>query len=141
MLGLLKTLLFSFALQQGAGNAKRRLQRAALRAAMACFGGLLLLGGAGFLIAAGHEALALATDVRTANLICGAGLILVGGVIVAGSRGVGGGKPIDLPSPAAPEPLAAAVLGRDVERILSRHVGTVATGAFVAGLLMATRRR
>lgn len=140
MLGLLKTLLFSLALQRGAGNAKRRLQHAVLRAAMACLGGLLLLGGLVFLIAAGHAALVLATDARTANLICGAGLILVGGVIVAASRRVRGGKPIDLPRPAE-EPIAVAVLGRDLERILSRHVGTVATGAFVAGLLMATRRR
>jgi hypothetical protein len=151
MFGLLKTLLFSLALQQGAGNAKRRLQRAALRAAMACLGGLLLLGGLVFLIAAGHAALVLATDARTANLICGAGLTLIGGVVVAASRNVRAGKLIDQSNAPAPEPqaqesqaqesLAMAVLGRDVERILSRHVGTVATGAFVAGLLMATRRR
>ena len=143
---MLKTLLFSLALQQGAGNAKRRLRRAALRAALACLGGLLLLGGLIFLIAAGHEALVLATDARTANLICGAALILIGGVIVAASRNVRASMPIDQPNAPAQEPqaqesLAAAVLGRDVERILSRHVGTVATGAFVAGLLMAMRRR
>ena len=146
MFGLLKTLLFSLALQQGAGNAKRRLQRAALRAAMACLGGLLLLGGLVFLIAAGHAALVLATDARTAkfDLRRRPDPDRRGGR--RGQPQSRAGKPIDQSNAPAQEPQAqespaVAVLGRDLERILSRHVGTVATGAFVAGLLMATRRR
>lgn len=149
MFGLLKTLLFTAALRQGAGDAKRRLQRAVVLGAVALGGGLLFVVGLGFLIAAGHDALVAATDERTANLICGAAFLVIGGITIAVSRtDIGARRPVagltrpDMrPEIRAEIPANAAILGREVEALLSRHVGTVATSAFVAGLLLAIRRR
>lgn len=143
MLGLLKTLAFSAMLRQGAVSARRRLRHALICGLVAACGGLVFLVGVGFLVAFGHEALALATDDQTANLVFGAGLVVIGAIAIAAVRATGkpsSGQPLEAP-PAMTAGLPAGGLTSDIERLLSRNAGTLAAGAFVAGLLMATRRR
>jgi hypothetical protein len=143
MLGLLKTLAFSTMLRQGAVGARRRLRRALICGLVAACGGLTFLVGVGFLLAFGHEALALSTDNQTANLVFGAGLAMIGAIAIAAVRATGkpsSGQPLEAP-PAMTASLPAGDLTSDIERLLSRNAGTLAAGAFVAGLLMATRRR
>lgn len=143
MFGLLRTLLFTVALKQSADGAKRGMRRAIARALAALCGLVVLLVGAGFLLTAGHEALVVATDHQTANLICGGALVLVGLVTILASRARRKHLPEAVPDvPGLPsQSLGAGLLGRDLEVLLSRNAGTIATGAFIAGLILATRRR
>jgi hypothetical protein len=140
MFGLVKTMLFTAALRQSAGNAKRSVERALLKAAAVFVGLVLALVGIGFLIGAGHQALAYETDSVTASLVCGGVLLLVGLIVIAVSRIKHRHKP-DLPSMREATGLPPGLLGPDVERLLQRNVGPLAIGAFVAGLLLSARRR
>ncbi len=143
MFSLLRTLLFTVALKQGTDGARRGMRRAVARALAALCGLLASVAGAGFLIVAGHEALVLATDRQSANLICGGVLVVIGVLTIAASRASGNRpapQPQDLPGVPTPT-IGAGLLGRDVEVLLSRNAGTIATGAFIAGLILATRRR
>lgn len=140
MFGVLKTLLFTAALRQSAEGAKRKLRRALIGALAVTLGVLIAGVGLGFLIAFGHAALALATDPQTANLAFGAGFVVIGGIVIA--AGTARGQAREEATPPAIVPTAAiSGLGRDIEALMSRNAGTLATGAFVAGLLLALRRR
>ena len=143
MFGLLRALLFTLALKQSADGARRGMRRAVARAVAALCGALVLMVGAGFLLTAGRAALVLATDRQSANLICGGALVLIGLLAIAASKA--GRKRLPEAAQEAPgmpiQPLGAGLLGRDLEVLLSRNAGTIATGAFIAGLILATRRR
>ena len=143
MFGLLRTLLFTLAVKQSADGARRGMRRALARALAAACGALALLVGAGFLLVAGHEALVLATDRQSANLICGGALVLAGLLTIVASKASRKRPSEALPDVAGPPvpPLGTGLLGRDLEVLLSRNAGTIATGAFIAGLILATRRR
>jgi hypothetical protein len=68
---------------------------------------------------------------------------MIGAIAIAAVRATGkpgSGQPLEAP-PAMTASLPAGDLTSDIERLLSRNAGTLAAGAFVAGLLMATRRR
>lgn len=143
MLGLLRTVMFTSALRQGVGSAKRRVKQAAMRAIFAVCAFILFMVGLGFLIAAAHDALVIATDGRTAKLICG-GVLVVAGIIVLLAGRPRSRKRVkaleDQARDAAGLPVAG-LLGPEAERFLSRNAGNVAIGAFVAGMLLALRRR
>src|SRR5215510_3556614 len=85
-MSLIRTLLLTAAVRQGADGAKRRMQRGLARAAILAFAGLLIFGGLGFLIIAAHDALADWLDPLSAKLICGGALLVAGAILFAIAR-------------------------------------------------------
>src|SRR5262245_66445930 len=81
MFSLIRTLLVTAAVQQGAADAKRRLRRALLQLMLCVAGSVIALAGAIFLLIALHDSLAYRFDPLTAKLICGGGLVLVGFIV------------------------------------------------------------
>jgi len=142
MFSLLRTLLVTAGVQQGAAEAKRRLRRGLLQLALCFAGGLLALGGVIFLLIALHDALAFRLDPLTAKLICGAGLVIIGLIVFLIARQLSAPRRIysERPAAAASIDIAAAV-GQDIGAAMSRHAGMLTIGAFVAGLLIAAKRR
>lgn len=141
MFSLFRTLLVTAAVQQGAADAKRRLRRALLQLAVCAAGGLLILGGLIFFLAALHDALAVRYDPLSAKLICGGALLLLGAVAMVVARQPSARRRVYPERPAAASADIAASLGQDVETLLSRNAGLFTIGAFVAGLLIAAKRR
>ena len=141
MLPLLRTVFLTAAVRSGTNEAKRRMRRGVARAAIVALAGLLLLGGLVFFVVAGHDALADWLDPLSAKLICG-GVLLAAGLILfmAGRRAT---RPRRLSEQSAPEAVgdAAAAVSHDLEAALSRNAGALTIGAFVLGLLLATRRK
>jgi hypothetical protein len=139
-MSLIRTLLLTAAVRQGADGVKRRLQRGLVRAAILTISGLLMLGGLGFLMIAAHDALADWLDPLSAKLICG-GVLLVAGVILFAiaryKRRFGTAHP---QATAAAVGDAAAAITDDIEGALSRNAGALTIGAFVLGLLLSRRR-
>jgi hypothetical protein len=141
MIGLLRTLLVTAAVQQGAADAKRRLRHGFIQLSLCLIAGLLALGGAAFLLVALHDALAFRFDPLTAKLICGGGLIVLGFIALLIARQPFAPKRIHTERPQAAAADIASVLGQDIGGVLSRNAGLLMIGAFVAGLLIATKRR
>jgi cytochrome c biogenesis protein CcdA len=142
MFSLLRTLLVTAAVQQGAADAKRRFRRGMIQLALCFIAGLLAFGGAIFLMAALHDALAFRFDPLTAKLICGGALIVLGLIAFLIARQPFSSGRINRERPAAAASVdIAAALGEDIGATLSRNAGMLAIGAFVAGLVIATRRR
>jgi protein-S-isoprenylcysteine O-methyltransferase Ste14 len=142
MISLLRTLFLTAAVRTGAGEAKRTVQRGLARAAIVALGGLLAFCGLAFFVIAGHDALADWLNPQSAKLICGAVLVALGAILFALGRR-SGRRRIRVAEPSAPEAVgdAAAAIGHDIEAVLSRHAGALTIGAFVLGLLLATRRK
>ena len=142
MFSLLRTLLVTAAVQQGAADAKRRFRRGLIQLALVTIAGMLALGGAIFLMVALHDALAYRFDPLTAKLICGGALVVLGLIAFLVARQPFTPSRIDRERPmaAASVDIAAAV-GQDIGAALSRNVGMLTIGAFVAGLLITARRR
>jgi hypothetical protein len=138
-MSLIRTLLLTAAVRQGADGAKRRMQRSLARAAIAAFAGLLMLGGLIFFIIAGHDALADRLDPLAAKLICGAALLVIGIVLFAVGRYSGRSRRPQQAAAAAVGDAASAVTS-DIEGALSRNAGALTLGAFVLGLLLSRRR-
>ncbi|HEY7688755.1 MAG TPA: phage holin family protein [Dongiaceae bacterium] len=142
MLPLLRTLFLTAAVRTGTGEAKRRMQRAVARGAIVAAGGILAFGGLLFFIIAGHDAIADRLDPLSAKLICGGALVVLGLILFLIGRQPRRLTP-PLPEQSAPEAVgdAAAAIGRNLEAALARNAGTLTLGAFVLGLLMASRRK
>jgi Putative Actinobacterial Holin-X, holin superfamily III len=141
MFSLLRTLLVTAAVQQGAADAKRRFRRGLIQVALGALGGLLVLGGVIFLVVALHDALAFRFDPLTAKLICGGGLMVLGLIAFLIARQPLSSSSIKRARPAAASVDIAAALGEDIGAAFSRNAGMLTIGAFVAGLIIATRRR
>ncbi len=142
MFSLLRTLLVTAAVQQGAADAKRRFRRGMIQLGLVAIAGLLGLAGAVFLIVALHDALAFRFDPLTAKLICGGGLVALGLIAFLIARQPLTSSRINRERPAAAASVdIAAALGEDIGAALSRNAGMLTIGAFVAGLVIATRRR
>lgn len=141
MFSLLRTLLVTAAVQQGAADAKRRFRRGLMQLALAAIAGLLALGGAIFLMVALHDALAIRFDPLTAKLICGGALVASAliALLIARQPFTSGRIDRERPPAAASVDIASA-LGQDIGAALSRNAGVLTIGAFVAGLLIAARR-
>jgi hypothetical protein len=140
-MSLVRTLLLTAALRQGADGAKRRMQRGLARAAIMALGGLLMLSGFGFLIVAVHDAVADWLDPLAAKLICGGALLAVGIIVVLVARHSGRPRRVSQQATAAAVGDAAAAIADDVEAVISRNAGALTIGAFVLGLLLSSRRR
>ncbi len=142
MFSLLRTLLVTAAVQQGAADAKRRFRRSLIQLALGALGGLLALGGAIFLMVALHDALAFRFDPLTAKLICGGGLMVLALIAFLIARQPLSSNRVNRVRPAAAASVdIAAALGEDIGAAFSRNAGMLTIGAFIAGLLIATRRR
>jgi len=142
MFSLLRTLLVTAAVQQGAADAKRRFRSRLIQVALVALGGLLALGGAIFLMVALHDALAFRFDPLTAKLICGGALILLALIALLVARQPFTPSRIHRERPAAAASIdIASALGEDIGAALARNAGMLTIGAFVAGLLIAARRR
>src|SRR5262245_28522294 len=140
-MSLMRTLLLTAALRQGADGAKRRMQRSLARAAIVALGGLFVLGGFVFLIVAAHDAVADWLDPLAAKLICGGALLVVGIILFFAGRHTRRPQRISQQATAAAVGDAAAAITDDVEAAMSRHAGVLTIGAFVLGLLLSSRRR
>ena len=141
MLSLVRTLFVTAALQQGADDVKRRLRQALIQALIAVVGGLLAVGGGVFLLVAAHDALAARIDPLSAKLICGAALLTLAVLTLAIRQTIGRDRPTSRQRARHISSNAGIGLRRDMENMISRNAGTLATGAFVAGLLLAARPR
>ncbi|MFM9844301.1 MAG: phage holin family protein [Dongiaceae bacterium] len=142
MLSLLRTLLVTAAVQQSATDAKRRLRRGMIQLALCFIAGLLAVGGVVFLMVALHDALAFRFDPLTAKLICGGALVVLALIALLIARQPFTPSRIDRARPAAAASVdIAAALGEDIGAALSRNAGMLTIGAFVAGLVIAARRR
>lgn len=142
MFSLLRTLLVTAAVQQGAADAKRRFRGAMIQLALAALGGLLAVGAAIFLMVALHDALAFRFDPLTAKLICGGALLVLAMVALLIARQPLSSGRISRERPAAAASIdIAAAIGEDIGAAVSRNAGMLTIGAFVAGLIIATRRR
>jgi len=141
MFSLLRTLLVTAAVQQGAADAKRRLRRGMIQLALCFIAGLLAVGGAIFLMAALHDALAFRFDPLTAKLICGGGLLVLGLIAVLIARQPLARSRVHTVRPQAASIDIASAIGQDIGATLSRNSGVLTIGAFVAGLLIAAKRR
>ena len=141
MFSLLRTLLVTAAVQQGAADAKRRFRRGLVQLALVAIAGLLALGGAIFLAVALHDALALRFDPTTAKLICGGTLVVLAFIALLIARQPFTPSRINRERPPAAVSVdIASALGQDIGAALSRNAGVLTIGAFVAGLLIAARR-
>jgi putative superfamily III holin-X len=140
-MSLIRTLLLTAAVRQGADGAKRRVQRGLARAAVLAFGGFLILCGLGFFAIAAHDALADWLDPMSAKLICGGVLLVIGIILFAVARYKGRSRTAHVPATAAAVGDAAAAITDDIEAALSRHAGVLTIGALVLGLLLSSRRR
>jgi hypothetical protein len=94
------------------------------------------------LLVALHDALAFRFEPLTAKLICGGALVVLALIAVLIARQPFSPGRIHRGRPAAAASVdIAAALGEDIGAALSRNAGMLTIGAFVAGLIIATRRR
>lgn len=140
-MSLIRTLLLTAAVRQGADGAKRRMQRGLVRAAVLAAGGLLVFCGLAFFAIAAHDALADWLDPLSAKLICGGVLLLIGIILFAVARYKGRSRTAPVQATAAAVGDAAAAIASDIETALSRNAGALTIAAFVLGLLLSSRRR
>ena len=139
-MSLIRTLLLTAAVRQGADGAKRRLQRGLARAAILAVAGMLMLGGLIFFIVAAHDALADWLDPLSAKLICGGVLLVAGVILFVIARYTRRSRTAHPQATAAAVGDAAAAITGDIEAVLSRNAGALTIGAFVLGLLLSRRR-
>ena len=140
-MSLIRTLLLTAAVRQGADGAKRRMQRVLARAAILALAGLLVLCGLTFFAIAAHDALADWLDPLSAKLICGGALLVIGLILYAIARYKTRSRTAHPQATAAAVGDAAAAITDDIEGVLSRNAGALTIGAFVLGLLLSSRRR
>lgn len=130
----------STAVTRGVDEVKLSLRRAIRRAVLAAIAVVLLLGGCGFLLAAGFIALADRVGALDASLIVGGALLLAGVIafLLARQR-VFAERKIRTSSNRSPMASSLLDVGREMGAAASRNPGSFVLGAFVLGLLLGRR--
>jgi hypothetical protein len=141
--GLLRGLYLTTAVKRGADEVRSSIRRAALRAVAGLIAVLLVVCGAGFLVAAGFMVLAEEIGATEASLVFGIAFAVAGGGVLAavGVRRRPAAATDDVSStlPSLSKPLLA--IGEEIGAAASRNPATLVLAAFIAGLLLSRGRR
>jgi hypothetical protein len=140
--GLVRGLYLTAAVKRGADEVRSSVRRTVRRAVLLLIALLLVVCGAGFLVAAGFMALADEIGAIEASIVIGVAFAVAGSGVLAA---VGGRRrppvPASVSSPVSPLSKPLLDVGQEIGAAASRNPVTLVLAAFIAGLLLSRGRR
>ena len=139
--GLLRGLYLTAAVKRSADEVRSSVRRTALRVAAYLIALLLVVCGAGFLVAAGFMALADEIGAIETSIVFGVAFALAGGgLLIAVRARRRPPAPVSLSNAAPPLSKPFLDIGQEIGAAASRNPVTLVLAAFIAGLLLSRRR-